>query len=105
MDLKPIDPRITAKLLEGYKDTISDSAAARERFYQDQICPHCQSADLRKRGDPRTLFRPNDPLPRYQLICTNCGCHFDPHSGIILKLGNLAQGLEPAFPILPDRED
>ena len=105
MDLKPIDPRITAKLLEGYRDTITDAAKERERFYQDQTCPYCQGVDFQRRGDARTMFRPNDPLPRYQLVCVNCDCHFDPHSGIILKIGNLGKALMPAFPILPDRED
>ena len=105
MDLKPIDPRITAKLLEGYKDTITEAAKQREQFYHDQICPYCQGTELRRHGDIRFMFRPNDPLPHYQLTCMNCDCLFDPHSGIVLKIGNLGKALVPAFPIIGGSED
>ncbi len=100
MDLKFLDPRITEKLLEGYEDTITEAAKKREQFYQDQLCPTCHGDSLRKHADIRTMFRPNDPLPRYQLACTGCGCVFDPHSGIVLKIGDLGKGLVPAIPIL-----
>jgi len=105
MDLEFLDPRITEKLLEGHKDTISPLAEEREKFYLSQSCPHCGGNALDKRGSLNTLFRANDPLPRYQLLCENCGCLFDPHSGLILKLGNLGKAWIPAIPILPDRED
>jgi len=105
MDLKPLDPQITLRLLEGHEDTITPLAAQREQFYQNQTCPQCLGASFRKTGDARFLFRPGEALPRYWLECEGCKCVFDPHSGLVIKMGNVAKSLEPAFPILPDRED
>jgi hypothetical protein len=100
MDLKLLDPRITEKLLEGTEDTITPLAQARERFYKSQACPYCGGNSFRKYGDPRMLFRPDDPLPRYQLRCENCGCLFDPHSGLVVKTGNVAKALVPSVPLI-----
>jgi hypothetical protein len=100
MSLKPVDPRITAKLLEGHQDVISGLAAEREKFYQHQSCPYCQGNSFRKIGDGRTLFRAGEPLPRYQLHCLDCGCEFDPFSGIVLTIGNLAKAFEPVVPLI-----
>lgn len=105
MELKPQDPRITLKLLEGHVDVISPMAQDRELFYQSQICPSCMGENLRKTGDPRHLFREGEPLPRYWLECESCGCVHDPHSGIIITTGNTAKALEPAIPILGGPED
>jgi len=44
-------------------------------------------------------------LPRYTLSCDNCDCLFDPHTGIILSLGNKAKAWEPAVPLLDGPED
>lgn len=104
MHLKLLDPRITAKLLEGFKDTISPAAAEREKFYHDQTCPHCGGNAFTKEGDSRFLFRAGEPLPRYQLRCDNCGCLFDPFSGIQLSMGNLAKAWEPAIPLIDDED-
>ena len=100
VDLKPLDPRITQKLLEGTQDTLTPAAEVREKFYKQQSCPHCAGNSFQKRGDIRMMFRPDDPLPRYQLHCENCGCLFDPHSGIVVKLGNLAKAYKPAVPLI-----
>jgi len=105
MNLKPQDPQITLKLLEGHVDVISPLAHERELFYQSQACPCCLGDNLRKTGDSRHLFRAGEPLPRYWLECVACGCIHDPHSGIIIRQGNVAKAIEPAFPILSGPED
>lgn len=105
MDLKTLDPRITLKLLEGREDVITPLAQEREQFYKSQRCPRCDGNATSKTGDPRRLFVDGEALPRYQLSCDNCGCLFDPFSGIILTMGNLGKAYEPAIPILPGPED
>jgi len=105
MHLKTLDPQITLKLLEGHEDVITPLAAERETFYQNQTCPQCLGTDFRKTGDSRFLFRQGEALPRYWLECVGCLCVFDPHSGLVLKMGNVARSLEPAIPILPGPED
>jgi len=105
MNLKTMDPHITLKLLEGRVDVITPLAAEREAFYQSQTCPQCLGTSLKKTGDVRFMFRPGEALPRYWLECDGCRCVFDPHTGLVVKMGNIARSLEPAIPILPDRED
>lgn len=100
MSFKQLDPRITIKLLEGRRDVISPLAEKREKFYAEQECPNCGGNALTKTGDTTTLFRNGDLLPRYLLSCDNCGCLFDPHSGIILSMGNKGRAYEPAIHIL-----
>ena len=105
MELKILDPRITAKLLEGHKDILTPMAEERERFYSEQICPSCTGEHLRKTGDSRSLFRSGKPLPQYWLECESCGCVHDPHSGMIVTMGNVAKAVEPAVPILDGPDD
>jgi nitrite reductase/ring-hydroxylating ferredoxin subunit len=104
MALEQLDPEITLKLLEGYKDTISQAAQEREQFYQSQSCPHCGGNAFHKEAGSK-LFRDGEPLPRYLLRCANCDCVFDPFTGIQLTMGNLAKAYQPAIPILDPSED
>lgn len=105
MDLKQLDPQITAKLLEGHEDTITKLAQDREQFYQSQSCPRCSGNSNTKTANPHRLFVNGEALPRYQLRCDNCECLFDPFTGIVLEMGNVGKAYEPAVPILEGPED
>lgn len=105
MDLKPLDPQITLRLLEGWEDTLTPLAEERERFYKSQCCPRCGGNAHTKTGDPKRLYVNGEALPRYQLRCDNCSCLFDPFSGIVLEMGNLGEAFEPTIPILGQSED
>ena len=95
-----MDPQIILKLLEGREDVITPLAEKHEQIYQNAICPTCAGDRFEKIGDARRLFRPGKPFAHYQLECCGCGCQFDPHSGIVIKSGNLAEAIEPAIPII-----
>jgi len=92
-------------MLEGHEDIVTPLAADRERFYTKQECIRCGSSALKRIGDANTMFRGRDPLPRYTLRCLSCECEFDPHSNILLKMGNLGKAHEPSIPILKGPED
>jgi predicted RNA-binding Zn-ribbon protein involved in translation (DUF1610 family) len=100
MKLKTMNPQVLLKLLEGYTDTITPLAEKREQFYKDQNCPQCQGNAFTRCADSRTLFNPDDPLPRFLLKCQNCDCLLDPFTGLILSLGNLGKAYVPTIPIL-----
>ena len=104
MQLTCMDPEEVLKLLEGQKDIITPLAEERESFYKNQQCPTCGSTSFTKNTNSRIAFRGNDPIARYVLICQDCDCVFDPHSNLVLKLGNLAK-LEPVIPLLSGPED
>ena len=102
--LKFLDPQITLKLLEGHEDTITPAAQERERFYKSQSCPRCHGNALEKVGDLRIMFVDGDPLARYLLGCRNCGCEFDPHSGLITKMGNVGKAFIPTIPTIGSKD-
>jgi hypothetical protein len=105
MNLRPADPRITMKLLEGRKDLLGPLAEARRKFYDDQHCIRCGGTAFTRITDSKTMFVPNDPLPRYLLKCRDCECLFDPHSGLLLTMGNLGKAFVPTIPILEGTDD
>lgn len=105
MNLKFLDPQITKKLLEGHKDIITPLATQRGNFYKMQSCPHCGGNALQKFGEPGSLFVDGDPIARYRLRCDNCDCEFDPHSGIVIRIGNIGKAYVPAVPLLDGPED
>ena len=99
--LKLMDPRITMKLLEGHRDTITAAAQKQEQFYRGQSCPYCAGNAFSKERSPSALHEGED-LPRWLLRCNNCGCVFDPHTGIVLATGNLAKAYVPSVPLIDD---
>jgi hypothetical protein len=105
MDLKTLDPRITLKLLEGREDVITPLAHEREQFYQKQFCPQCNGNATTKVGNPKRLFVEGEALPRYQLRCDNCRCLFDPFTGLVLEMGNLAEAFEPGVHLFDGPDD
>ena len=104
MQLKCMDPNEIARLLEGHRDIITPLAEERESFYNSQECPNCQSTSFTRSTNSNIAFRGNDPIARFILDCQDCGCSFDPHSGLVLRIGNRAK-LEPTIPILSGPED
>jgi len=102
MAVKPLDPEIIAKLIEGEKDILTGAKEERNAFYASQSCPVCGGNAFSKIGDSRTVFRPTDPIARFLLKCDNCDCLFDPHSGVQLTLGNAGKAYKKPFVILND---
>lgn len=90
--------------MEGHEDVVTPAAKASERFYAAQSCIRC-GGSCRKVGDVRTMFQQGEIMPQYRLECLACGCEFNPHSGMIVKMGNLGEALEPAVPLLDGPDD
>ena len=103
MELKFLDPEVALKLLEGHKDVITGAAERREKFYGSQSCPRC-GGSCRKTGDFRTMFTGDEPLAKFHLECLACGEVFDPHSGLIVRMGTVGQAFVPAVPILKNED-
>ena len=53
-------------------------------------CPECGgSCRPTPNSDPRKTFL--NFLPRLDLICAECGCRFDPTTGVIMAIGSATQ--------------
>lgn len=88
------------KAIEGYTNELEPELKKMEAFYRQFVCPQCKSGSLTKEYDPRIAFSdPNTLIARAILTCSLCGCSFDPHSGLILRMGNVAK-LPPDIPII-----
>jgi hypothetical protein len=97
--LEFLDQEIVQKLLEGHQDVITPLSEEKEKFYAAQSCPRC-GGSCRKLGDYRSMYTGEDALPKFYLQCLACGEEFDPHSGIILKIGNVGKAVSPAIPVI-----
>ena len=102
--LEFLDPEIAQKLLEGHRDVVTAANEERDKFYAAQSCPRC-GGNCRKLGDYHTMHTGDSALPKFYLQCLACGEEFDPHTGIILKTGNIAQAFVPAYHIFGQEEE
>ena len=83
-------------LLEGQEPILEGEQKKADSFYRQFACPTCKGTSLGKRFEPRHAFSdPNWLIPRATLLCNECGCHFDPHSNIIISIGNRAKVPSP----------
>lgn len=99
--LEFMNPEVAKKLLEGQRDVMTPLSEDREKFYASQTCPRC-GGNCRKLGNYHTMYTGDDALPKFYLQCLACGEEFDPHTGIILKTGNVGRAFVPAYPIVGD---
>ncbi len=105
MPLKELDPEIAWKAIEGYTNELAPEQKSLDAFYRQFKCKRC-GGNCRKEtlnavhafGDPDTL------VPRSVLRCLRCECLFDPHTGMILEMGNLAK-TGPSIPIIRSRDE
>ena len=97
--LEFLDTEITMKLLEGHEDVISSANERMNKFYAEQTCPRC-GGNCRKLGDYHTMYTGDDALPKFYLQCLACGEEFDPHTGLVIKTGNIGKAFVRALPII-----
>lgn len=100
MPFKELDPEICWKAIEGYQNELAPEQKALDAFYRQHVCKRCGSTCRKEVLNARHAFAdPETLVPRSVLRCTRCECLFDPHTGIILEMGNLAKA-QPEIPIV-----
>jgi hypothetical protein len=92
MPLVEMKPEDVLAAIEEYSDALSGEQEKIDAFYRQFICPSCKCSALSKRYQTRHAFADSNWLiPRATLVCNQCKCQFDPHTGIILEMGNPAK--------------
>jgi hypothetical protein len=106
MEFQEMDPEIAWKLIEGYEDELSPAHKVQEAFYRQFTCPRCGRDGLaRETISARHAFSdPDSPVPRAGLRCNSCSCLFDPHTGMLVEMGNPAK-IPPDIPIIDPTAD
>jgi hypothetical protein len=95
-----LKPEVVFAALEGHKNILVGEQEKMDAYYRQFICPSCKSPSLSKRFIPGHAYSdPSYTLARATLLCNECKCHFDPHSGLILEVGNPAR-VSPHIPII-----
>lgn len=104
MGFVEMDQAKLLELLAGYEDELTPEVKKLEALYRQSPCPQC-GGKCQKFFDSRHAFSdPDTSVPRALLRCTDCGCEFDPHSGIRLKQGNLGKIPVPHVIVRPAKE-
>jgi len=101
-----LDPEIAQAAIEGHENILRAEEEKAEAFYRQFICPSCKGGSLARRMHPQHAFAdPGWLIARATLVCNQCGCHFDPHTGIILAMGNPAKVESPIPLITPSSSE
>jgi hypothetical protein len=86
---KTLDPALAAKMVEGYTNELEPQRKALDAFYRNCICPKCKGRCEREPVQGHVFGDPNVFVPRSCLRCKTCDCLFDPHSNIVLEMGDV----------------
>ncbi len=98
MNFKEMDPALTLALLAkfeeeegGHQELLQQESEELDQFYENQTCPKCGGNAFEREYLKNHAFADRKRgVARATLHCKNCRAHWDPHSGIRLKDGNLA---------------
>jgi len=100
MPYTELDPEVAWAAIDGYESAFDGEQKKLDAFYRQFICPSCKGQSLSKRFNAGHAFSDSSCLiARATLVCDECKCQFDPHSGLILELGNPAK-VTPRIPII-----
>ena len=94
MTLKALPPGIANMLCEGETDILTPRAINRAYAITAHPCPRC-GGEMKQSLNPAFVFTSDEPLPRTVAECGDCGHTYDPHNGIILKMGDPALADDP----------
>ena len=97
-----MDPELALKLIEGYDDVLTGEMRKQEAFYRQFDCPRCGGKCDKHFLSIQHAFPQNGEslVPRSGLKCRLCDCVFDPHSGLMVSLGNAGKITERVLPTL-----
>lgn len=91
MPVITMKPEDVLKAIEGYENELDPERKALEAFYRQFRCKACGGAVRKELNKSHAFADPGTLTARALLRCTVCNCLFDPHSGLVLELGNAAK--------------
>ncbi len=105
MSFKELDPELAWKAIEGYTNELAPEQKALDAFYRQFKCPRCGGNCGKETLNATHAFADASTIvPRSVLRCLSCKCLFDPHTGIRLEMGNLAN-VPPPVPIIRPNDE
>lgn len=107
MPFTELDPILAWKAIEGYQNELAPEQKALDAFYRQFRCTrkNCGASCRKEMLANHAFSDPDTLVPRSVLRCVRCESLFDPHSGLLLEMGNTAKA-PPDIPIIqPGREE
>jgi hypothetical protein len=102
MLFKEMSRDLLSKIIEGEEDILSALVARDREIYDSASCPRC-GGRCATEVDAQRALKSSRPIPRHNCRCLECKCLFEPFTGILIEMGNLAN-LEPKIPILSTKD-
>jgi hypothetical protein len=91
MPIVELDPELAWKAIEGYQNELDPEQKALDAFYRQFRCKRCSGPVQKELVTSHAFSDSGSLVPRSCLRCTQCRCLFDPHTGVILELGNMKE--------------
>ena len=88
-----MDPKDVWAAIEGYENELDPERVALEAFYRQFKCKRCGGPVQKEFSKSHAFSDPGTMNPRALLRCTSCRCLFDPHTGLVLELGDMSKTL------------
>lgn len=86
-----MDPLLAWKAIEGFQNELDPEQKALDAFYRQFRCKRCGSSCRKELLVNHAFKDPDTLVPRSCLRCLACKCLFDPHSGLLLELGDMTK--------------
>ncbi len=83
-----MDPLLAWKAIEGYTNELDPEQKALDAFYKQFRCKRCGGPVQKEMVGSHAFNDPNTLVARACLRCQMCKCLFDPHSGLVVELGD-----------------
>ncbi len=90
MHFKEMKAEDRAKLIEEHDDVLTPLIQEDQKIYEDASCPRCGGMAA-KDVDLFRAVTTKRVIPRYNCKCLECGCLFEPITGLIIEMGNLGR--------------
>jgi hypothetical protein len=92
-----MDPELARQAIEGFTNELAPEARSLEAFYRQFACLRCKSSCQKEFVQGHVFADPDVLVPRSCLRCTVCRCLFDPHSGLVLSVGDAPPMVVPVI--------
>jgi hypothetical protein len=94
MRFKVLPPELTRLLTKDEEDILTPRADKRAFAVGLAPCSRC-GGKMQQKLNTVQPFTPEEPLPRTFAVCDDCGFAYDPHSGLVVAMGNPAKVEDP----------
>jgi len=84
MIFKEMDPQEALKAIEGQPNILAKEVEEHKAYFSSLQCLYC-GGGVHECLNPKELFTQESLLPKFLAECNDCGCQFEPYTGIEVR--------------------